>query len=293
MKVETPTSDQWYSDSEITQIREYNITIKKHYQKDKPWLVLLHGFPTCSYDWYKLWPILSEKYNLFAFDFLGFGRSDKPFPHRYSIIEQAEISLALLAQQNISSCFILAHDYAVSVTQEIISRIKENRCNLHVRKIIFLNGGLFPEMHRPIVIQKLLLSPVGRAVGMMVSRNSIAKNLAEVFGPNTQLNSKELDEIWKLINFNKGKRVFHLLIKYILDRKENRERWVAQMQKTSIPMILVNGPLDPVSGRHLVDRYRELIPDPRTHIIEGIGHYPNLEAPEEVATQVFSFFEHT
>lgn len=291
MKVEVPTSDQWYLSTELTKIREFNIAIKKNESGDKPWLVLLHGFPTCSYDWYKLWPILSEKYNLFAFDFLGFGRSDKPFPHRYSIIEQAEITLALLSQQKINSCFILAHDYAVSVTQEIISRVKENRSNLHVRKIIFLNGGLFPEMHRPITIQKLLLSPLGRAIGMMVSRNSIEKNLRQVFGPNTQLSKKELDELWSLITFNKGKRVFHLLIKYILDRRENRERWVANMQKTSIPMLLVNGPLDPVSGRHLVERYEELIPNSQTYIIEGIGHYPNLEAPEHVAEQVFGFFE--
>lgn len=290
MTEHTPSAEDWYADSEVIDIREYKISVKKKITEGKPWLVLLHGFPTCMYDWYKMWPQLSEQYSLIAFDFIGFGRSSKPYPHRYSIIEQAEITLALLADQNISSCYILAHDYAVSVTQEIISRIQDNRCTLHVKKIIFLNGGLFPEMHRPVLMQKLLLSPVGKFVNMAFGKSSLQKNLSKVFGPDTQLTQRELDELWSLINYNKGQRVFHLLIKYILDRRENRDRWVKHMQETSIPMLLVNGPLDPVSGRHLEEYYKEIIPDPNTHSLDNIGHYPNLEAPQEVIDQATLFF---
>jgi len=284
------TGDLWYESTEMTSIRDYDIVTKKSGSGEKPWLVLLHGFPTCSYDWYKVWPALKDQYSLITFDFLGFGRSSKPYPHRYSIIEQAEITLALLAKHEITTCYIMAHDYAVSVTQEIISRIYDNRSNLHVKKIIFLNGGLFPETHRPVATQKLLLSPMGRVVNIFLNKTSLQKNFEKIFGTNTQLSEHELDELWELINYNKGKRVFHLLIKYILDRRENRDRWVRHMQKTSIPMKLINGPVDPVSGRHLVELYEKLIPEPDTLILEGIGHYPNLEAPAEVVEQVLDYF---
>ncbi len=291
MTAKTISSELWYQNTEVTKIREYNITSKIGSNPGKPWIVLLHGFPTCSYDWYKMWPKLEQDYQLFAFDFLGFGKSDKPYPHRYSIIEQAEITLALLAQHEISSCYIIAHDYAVSVTQEMISRVQDNRCNLHIKKIILLNGGLFPEMHRARPIQKMLLGRFGRIVNALITKNSLRKNLDQVFGPDTKLEAREIDELWRLINFNNGKRVFHLLIKYILDRREHRDRWVTHMQETSIPIKLINGPTDPVSGRHLVERYIELMPDPDTVILEGIGHYPNLEAADTVSAHTISFFQ--
>ena len=54
-------------------------------------LVLVHGFPTSSWDWEKIWPKLSEKYNLLAPDLLGFGFSDKPTNHQYSIYHPVAI----------------------------------------------------------------------------------------------------------------------------------------------------------------------------------------------------------
>ena len=113
------TKESWYEDVQFSRIRDYNLATKIHRNEGRPWVVLLHGFPTCSYDWYKMWPTLCEHYQVLCFDFLGFGMSDKPYPHRYSIIEQAELTLALLNQHNVSSCYIIAHDYAVSVAQEL------------------------------------------------------------------------------------------------------------------------------------------------------------------------------
>lgn len=285
------TKESWYQDVQFTRIREHQLATKIHTNEGRPWLVLLHGFPTCSFDWYKMWPSLSEDFQLLCFDFLGFGMSDKPYPHRYSIIEQAELTLALLNHHKISSCYIIAHDYAVSVAQELISRFHDNRCTLHIKKILFLNGGLFSEMHRPRPIQNMLLSPFGKLVNAFVNKSTLAKNLETIMGPDTSLSEHEVDELWELINYNKGKRVFHLLIKYMHDRREHRDRWVRHMQKSSIPMKLVNGPLDPISGIHMVERYQELIPDADTEILENIGHYPNLEAPMAVVEHARHYFQ--
>lgn len=285
------TKEEWYEDVDYLLIRSHKIAVKKHLSKDKPWIVLLHGFPTCSYDWYKKWPTLILHYQVIALDFLGFGKSDKPYPYRYSIINQAEITLALLNQQQIEACYLLSHDYGVSVAQEILSRIQENRCTLHVYKIIFLNGGLFSEMHRPKNIQKLLLSPVGSIVGAMLSKKTLKKNFHDIFGPNTPPTEQEIDDMWELIQYNKGKKVFHLLIKYMLDRKENRDRWVKHMQETNIPMLLINGPEDPISGHHLYEYYHEIIPNAQGISLTGIGHYPNIEAPEKVSQATLDFFQ--
>ena len=82
---------------------------------------------------------------------------------------------------------------------------------------------------------------------------------------------------------------FHAPFHYILDRREHRERWVGAMQRTSVPLRLIDGPVDPISGAHMVERYRQLIPRPDTVMLDGIGHYPQTEAPEQVLAHYLAF----
>ena len=46
---------------------------------------------------------------------------------------------------------------------------------------------------------------------------------------------------------------------------------------------------DPISGAHMVERYRELIPDADTVLLPGIGHYPQTEAPVQVLKHYLAF----
>ena len=56
-----------------------------------PTMTLLHGFPSSSHDWAAVLPTLAERNALVLFDFLGFGASQKPADHDYSIHEQADL----------------------------------------------------------------------------------------------------------------------------------------------------------------------------------------------------------
>uniref|UniRef100_A0A803MFR1 AB hydrolase-1 domain-containing protein n=1 Tax=Chenopodium quinoa TaxID=63459 RepID=A0A803MFR1_CHEQI len=47
---------------------------------DNPSVMLIHGFPSQAYSYRKVLPILSKDYHVIAFDWLGFGFSDKPQP---------------------------------------------------------------------------------------------------------------------------------------------------------------------------------------------------------------------
>ena len=62
-------------------------------------MTLLHGFPSSSYDWAKLAPALARRHALLLPDLLGFGASDKPAQHEYSIHEQADIVEALWVRE--------------------------------------------------------------------------------------------------------------------------------------------------------------------------------------------------
>ena len=251
-------------------------------------LLLIHGFPTASWDWHYLWQPLAQKYRVIACDMLGFGDSAKPRGHAYSLLQQADLQQALLAHLGIGEpVHVLAHDYGDSVAQELIARHQEGRVQL--ASCVFLNGGLFPETHHPVLVQKLLLSPIGPLIGRLFSRQKLAQNFSKIFGPQTQPGAGELDDFWSLIAAGNGPAVMHRLIRYMPERRVNRDRWVAAMQATALPLRVIDGAVDPISGAHMVARYRELIAKPDTVLLDGIGHYPQTEAPDQVLAHYLEF----
>lgn len=260
-----------------------------------PDLVLLHGFPTSSYDWKYLWPELTGRFRCIAPDFIGYGFSDKPRDYDYSIHDQASIIEEILAAEGVSRAYILTHDYGVSVAQELLARYEDRRRSgargTEIISVCFLNGGLFPESHRPRLIQKLLLSPLGSVVGRLINERTFRKNFKQVFGPDTRPTETELQEFWSLIERGDGARVYHKLIGYITDRRRHRDRWVNVLRETTVPLRIVNGPEDPVSGIHLVERYRELVPNPDVVVLDGIGHYPLTEDPTGTLNAFLEFVE--
>lgn len=251
-------------------------------------LLLIHGFPTASWDWHYLWQPLAQRFRVIACDMLGFGDSAKPGGHRYSLMEQADLQQALLEHLKIyEPLHVLAHDYGGSVAQELLARHHEGR--IDVASCAFLNAGLFPECHRPLLIQRLLTSGLGWLVARMFSREDLVHQARQLYGPCTQPSESALDDYWSLITAGQGLRVLHRLSTYIPERLANRERWVAAMQQARMPMRFINGAVDPVSGSHMVQRYRELVPLPDVVSLPGIGHFPHTEAPAHVLRHYLDF----
>jgi pimeloyl-ACP methyl ester carboxylesterase len=256
-------------------------------------LLLIHGFPTASYDWHRVWPELLSGRRLIAPDMIGFGFSAKPRDYAYSILDQADIHEALLASLEVTECDVVAHDYGDTVAQELLARFNERAVSgkpgLRIRSMTLLNGGLFPEVHRARFIQKLLMTPLGPLLSRLSNARSFGQSFAPIFGPKTQPTPDELADYWRIVSYNDGQRISHKLIRYIEERRRYRERWVGALQKTSVPLRLINGPEDPVSGAHMAERYRGLVPNPDVVVLPGIGHYPQVEDPAGVVKGVREF----
>ncbi len=256
---------------------------------DKPWLLLIHGFPTSSWDWSATWDELEKHFNLAALDMLGFGLSDKPADIKYSIFNQADLQEALLEFFGVSEAHIFAHDYGDTVAQELLARANEGSLSFALKSAVLLNGGLFPEQHRARPIQKLALTPIGALLGAAMSREKLRKAFDQIFGADTKASDEEIDGHWALFEQGGGKKIFHKLMQYIPERKANRARWVGALQDTHIPLRLIDGGADPISGKHMLDHYLELIPNADAVLFEEIGHYPHTEAPQNVLGAFFDF----
>jgi pimeloyl-ACP methyl ester carboxylesterase len=262
---------------------------------DGPPLVLIHGFPTASWDWNRIWPALRARFRVVAPDLIGFGFSAKPAGYPYSIFDQAQLVVDLVNSLGIRSAHVLAHDYGDTVAQELLARDSEGaiagRPFLEIASMCFLNGGLFPETHRARPVQKLLAMPVvGALLSRLSNRKRFAVEFARVFGSRTQPSRQEMDEFWHLVRLRDGHRRSHELIHYMEERRKYRERWVGALVHTRVPLRVIDGPADPVSGRHMAERYRELVPRPDVVILDdAIGHYPQVEAPQAVLEYYLAF----
>ncbi|XP_038667721.1 mesoderm-specific transcript homolog protein isoform X1 [Scyliorhinus canicula] len=268
-------------------------------------VILLHGFPTSSYDWHKIWEGLTLRFNrVIALDFLGFGFSDKPRLHRYSIFEQADIVQRLmvelgLAQQKIN---ILAHDYGDTVALELLYRSEQSKPgHLTINSLCLSNGGIFPETNHPRFIQKLLkdsgcFSPI---FTRLMNYYFFTKGISAVFGPHTQPTNAEYWDMWTMVRVNDGNLVMDSLLQFINQRWKYRDRWVNALTSTSVPcmlnklcfilteMHLIYGPLDCVNPHpEFLDLYqqlfsfRKLVPKSTVSVLDDhISHYPQLEDP--------------
>ena len=90
-------------------------------------ILLIHGFPTASWDWWQMWPQLTASYWVLTLDMIGFGFSAKPAKYLYSILDQADLIEALLAAKQIQSVKILSHDYGDTVAQELLARFNQRQ----------------------------------------------------------------------------------------------------------------------------------------------------------------------
>ena len=246
-------------------------------------LVCVHGFPTSSLDFAPLWERLTARFDTVAHDLIGLGWSAKP-RRALTVGLQADALESLLAALGIDRAHLLAHDLGDTVAQELMARQLDGTGRVRWASLTLLNGGLFPETHRALRVQKLLLSPIGPLLARVTPRRRFDASFTRIFGPDTPPSRAFLDDAWFLLTRDGGRAMLPRLIRYIPERRERRARWVGALTSPSAPTRLIVGALDPISGRHMADRYRELVPEPDVVLCDRLGHYPHVEDPDAVLT---------
>ena len=158
----------WQERGRGEEFRGYGIHTFRQ-KAEGPLLLLLHGFPSSSYDWRLL---LEEDVpsNVLGFDFLGFGLSDKPRGHDYSLFWQADLSEELVRRHGDGRpVLIVAHDMGTSVANELMARDLEGKLEMEIAGIVLFNGSMVLEAASPTPAQRALRSPLGPLVARLSS----------------------------------------------------------------------------------------------------------------------------
>jgi pimeloyl-ACP methyl ester carboxylesterase len=282
----SPSLDEWIAGGERLRVDGHEIFHRQDGPGDGRPVTLVHGFPTSSHDWAAIVPALTESgCRVTTLDLLGFGASAKPSGHEYTIDEQASIVEAVWDHLGIGPTALVAHDYGVSVAQELLHHDASR-----ITAAAFLNGGLYPDLHRPIRVQKLLHGPAGAVLQFLSTEPMYRRSIREILG--RPVADEDLHDMWRATSMNGGRRVQHRLLRYIDDRRVHGSRWQSALENYGGPMLFVWGPADPVSGAHVLPRLRERLPDARFVVLDeepATGHYPQVENPEAVAAALSEF----
>lgn len=249
-------------------------------------ILLLHGFPSSSFDWRALTAELGDRAWV-APDFLGFGFSEKP-SETNDLRRQADIVEGLLAQLGIERVTIVAHDMGTSVANELMARDIEGKLSFACDGILLFNGSMVVEAASLTWEQKVLRSRAGFVLAALSNRLSLKRGLGATFSENHPLSDEEARDQWAVMSHGEGNRKLHYAIAYIDQRIELAPRWHGAIRDWPGRLELAWGMEDPVATTKVLSAVRDLRPLAPVRELPGLGHYPQIEDPARLAELVLA-----
>lgn len=247
-----------------------------------PLLLFLHGFPSSSFDWRELLDQRPEHAAL-AFDFLGFGFSDKPPDHVYSLAWQADAAEELVRRAGAREVFIVAHDMGTSVATELMARDLLGELDMDIAGALLFNGSILLDRASPTPGQRLLRGRAGAVFARLTTERTFRAQFRRIFSPGHPLTADEAADQWALIAHADGHRIAHRLIHYMDERERLTDRWHGAFRDWPGALSLAWGLLDPVATTAVLDGLRELRPGVEVAEFPTLGHYPQIERPDLIA----------
>jgi pimeloyl-ACP methyl ester carboxylesterase len=267
-------------------------------------LLVLHGFPTCSFDFHLVLERLATDRRVALVDMLGYGLSDKPDLH-YGVELQADVVQAFVSelleepppagpqagsatQQSAPRLALLSHDMGDTVGGELLARQLDGRWNVEITKRIVTNGSIYIQMAHLSEGQRLLLSlPDERLSEPLDPTGAAMKSaLAATMSPSASVADEELEADWQLIAHKGGDLLLPRLIRYIEDRRRNEARYTGAIESHSSPLTIIWGQDDPIAVAQMADRLNTRRPDSSLVYLDAVGHYPMIEDPPMFADAV-------
>jgi pimeloyl-ACP methyl ester carboxylesterase len=282
--------DQWWSEGRTLSVElaggTHEVFIR--IRGTGPAVTLLHGFPASSYEWAAISARLEQHHRVLTLDFLGFGRSAKPPGHRYSVFEQADLVAAVWDALDVEQTSVVAYDYGAIVAQEVLARRQAGERGVAMTRLVLLNAGVYAELYRPRLLQRLSLVPVAGAVlAKVFNERLFTRAWSEIFSDEHPLDPAVAHEHYRALRFgDAGGDVQRRLLAYIPERAAHRQRLESAIAQTDVPLHFIWGLADPVSGPQIARALRDRIPDVDLIEYADAGHCPHLEVPDRVADDI-------
>jgi pimeloyl-ACP methyl ester carboxylesterase len=189
-------------------------------------VLVLHGFPTCSYDWRGSLETLARRRRVVIPDYPGFGLSAKP-DRRYSLFEQADVIAALVGELGLTEVALVTHDLGDSIGGELLARSLDGNLPCEISRRVITNGSIYMELVQLSDGQQLLLALPDEMLPeeQAPDRGAIAGALRGTLAPDASVDDAELDTLAQLVVHDGGNRLLPRTIRYIEERRVHEGRW--------------------------------------------------------------------
>ena len=255
-------------------------------------LLLVHGWPTSSIDWFDVAGQLSVRFRVCALDFPGYGFSGKPQGWGYSLTRDEELIEFYLAEVlGADAAVIVAHDRGDSVALVHTARCAQGRSAVRLEHLVLSNGNIFlPLSNLTQAQRRILATDSGPQIAAALSAPVLAEGLgATTFTPPRKPGDPEVEALTATFAHHDGMRVLHETIQYLAERSKDEQGWLRALAGAPFPVTLIWGLCDTVSpprvASYVWNEYLMLKPGGnRLYFIPDANHYLQADRPNAVVT---------
>ena len=281
----SPRIEEWRRRGEEIEFRGRRIHVMTR-PGEGPLVLLLHGFPSSSFDWRGVLQRLDPGRAVACFDFLGFGLSDKPADHVYGLGWQADLCAAVVEHAGGGPVYVVGHDMGTSVATELMARDLRGEAEVELAGALLFNGSMLIHLSSPTLGQRILRGPAGPLFARLMNGPSFRRQFGRIFSDEHPLTREEGEDQWALLAHRGGSRIAHRLVEYMSERERYTERWHGALRDWPGDLRLAWGLLDPVATPPVLAGLRELRPGVPVEEWPDLAHYPQIEDPPRVAAAV-------
>jgi pimeloyl-ACP methyl ester carboxylesterase len=253
-----------------------------------PVLLLIHGWPTSSIDWFEVAGPLSTRFRVCALDFPGYGFSDKPLGWGYSLRRDAELVEFYLSEViGAETGVVVAHDRGDSVALLHATRCAEGRSATRLEHLVLSNGNIFLPLSNLTQAQRQALDAESWSrLASAVTPSVLAEGMgATTFTPPRKAGDPEVEALTDIFAYQDGIKVLHEGIQYLVERSKDEQRWLTALAAAPFPVTVIWGLYDTVSpprvASYVWNEYLMLKPGGnRLYFIPDANHYLQADRPD-------------
>ncbi|OSC23238.1 alpha/beta hydrolase [Mycobacterium vulneris] len=286
------TELRWRSTTAANDGHEVSVFSRRCGTPGAPALVLVHGFPTSSIDYFGLVGELSAEFDIHLLDFPGYGLSDKPpEPWVYSLYDDARLLVHAITQVwGLTQYRMLTHDRGSSVGMIAVGMLAAQDPPVAPVDLILTNANIYLPLSNLTAFQTALLAPAtARATAAATTPEMLAAGMgASTFMPRRTLEDPEIAALAKCFAYNDGVRVLPDTIQYLHERAADETGWLEALSTSHVNTTLVWGVHDNVAPlrvpNHVWQTYLKHKPGRNRYwVVPGADHYLQCDAPGQLA----------
>jgi haloalkane dehalogenase len=272
--------------------REQHRIYARDYEGGEPAVVLMHGFPDNLHLYDRLVPYLSPPRRVVAFDFLGWGSSDKPFGYPYTAKNQKGDLDAVIKQMELGQVVLVAHDAS---GPPAIDWALENPHQIATLVLLNTYYSAMPTLRAPEAIFlfstpliRSVARPLSGALNHLIFRRMYWWQVGRFFR-DAEIRNQFVPILYQQFDATPSARpAFFRLNEDLRSTIRTGSKAIPKLKEFRRPVRIIFGASDPYLNSGVARRFHELFPTSDLFLLRSARHFVQMDEPEEVARLILS-----